>query len=209
MLTFGCSDGWRAVCAHSALLSVCVHVSTGLVGPGPSLGLAPARAGADLRLQQRFSLRCIIQLTRGQTTGHCVSLEGGGASDNIIMEAGSVWPEVTDHNCRDVAGESDMSWDMTWAPRGDVSVVTSEFSAVHASMFIMHWTIDEHLLHVTARLSRAQSTAELPSLENYVSTQAALQGSFNRWAGWCDQAVHVIEYNIDNSHFIEKRIRRK
>lgn len=87
MLTFGCSDGWRAVCAHSALLSVCVHVSTGLVGPGPSLGLAPARAGADLRLQQRFSLRCIIQLTRGQTTGHCVSLEGGGASDNIIMEA--------------------------------------------------------------------------------------------------------------------------
>ena len=51
---------------------------------------------------------------------------------------------------------------------------------VHSSMFIMHWTIDEHLLLVTARVSRAAS--QLPSvnfLEN-VSPPTSLKGSFNR-----------------------------
>ena len=48
-------------------------------------------------------------------------------------------------------------------------------------MFIMHWTIDELLLLVTARLSWATLPAELSvSLDHNVSTQATLQGSFNR-----------------------------
>ena len=80
MLTFGCSDSVGLAGRVCPLCtSVCVHVSTGLARPGPSLGLAQARAGADLRLwqQTRFSLGCRIQLTRGPRTGHCVSLARG------------------------------------------------------------------------------------------------------------------------------------
>ena len=184
MLTFG-GEWPGGVCVHCALCSR-VHCYCP-AGPGPSLGLAPALPGlvqtsGSTKQDSHSSVSSSWQEDSGLALRHLQGSEGG---DKITMARRIVRTQVTDHHCRDAGGESDM----IWAPENVESVPRigcgSEFSGVHSSMFIMHWTIDELLLLVTARLSRAASPAELVSvscLAHNVYTQATLQGSFNRWA---------------------------